>query len=240
MNSTDETAANLGDVASMRHKTYLLLGSLFHYPSDVEMDGVAVVADEINRDLDLIRSFPFFNPLNTLIEGLQREYKDGGLKLQSEHVGLFQIGTPETPCPPYESYYMTEGSHMAGWVMSQVERSYAAGGFTMTDTAKKELPDHIGHELQFMSLLCGRETEARDDSDLEQAAGFLRLQRMFLHQHLLSWIPRLTHKLRLVADERSLYHQLAEATNAFVVHDGDFVEAMAEAGIFSVEENGAR
>lgn len=236
MNQTDATSPNLADVASMRHKTYLLLGSLFHYPDEHELDEVSVVAAEIGKDISLIRNFPFYGSLRRLLESLDAIHAGDIAKHQSEHVGLFQIGTPETPCPPYESYYVAEGSHMAGWIMSQVESSYAAGGFTMTDTAKKELPDHIGHELQYMSILCGKETEARDEGDPDRVAESINLQRMFLQQHLMRWVPKLARRLKAVAGDGSFYITLTEATHAFVIHDGDLIETLKEAGIFSLKD----
>ncbi len=231
--------ANLSDVASLRHKTYCILSAFFQYPGKQDTERILEFIEETGEDTELTESFPYFNSLKQLFESFKQLGDDARSDLQSEYIDIFKVGRPDTPCPLYESSYLGGGGPMIGWVVSNVERSYVAGGYSLADTAKGELPDHLGLELEYMSILCAKETDARDEDMVDDAAGSLRLQRTFLHQHLLRWIKLVTDKLRLVTNDESLYHQLADVTHAFVVHDGDFVDSLAEAGVFSVEEDAA-
>ncbi len=230
---------NLADVASLRHKTYCILSTFFQYPSDQDTERLLGFIEETGGNSELTESFPYFKSLLQLFDSFKQLDDDARSNLRSEYIDTFQVGRPATPCPLYESSYIGGGGPMIGWVVSNVERSYVAGGFSLADKAKGDLPDHLGLELEYMSILCAKETDARDEDRVDDAASSLRLQRAFLHQHLLRWIKLVTDKLRLVTDEKSLYHQLADVTYAFVVHDGGFVDSLAEAGVFSVDEDGA-
>ena len=219
--------ASLADLASVRHKIYFVLGGLFQYPGDKEYQQLLDLAEELKKDSEVTSNFPYFNSLKKLLGGLGQLSEDEMTDLQGDYIDTFRVGRPKTPCPLNESAYLGKEGQMSGWVVSQVERSYVAGGFSLTDAAKGDLPDHLALELEYMSILCAKETDARDQDNENAASDSLRLQRMFLHQHLLRWIKLVTDKLQLVTVEESLYHQLAGVAHAFVVGDGDFVEALA-------------
>jgi TorA maturation chaperone TorD len=92
--------------------------------------------------------------------------------LQSEYVRLFINALPETPCPPYGSFYL-EGTLM-GISTLEVKDLYAAYGFH-TD----EMPDHIAVELEFLALLG---TASKQEEEVGESLDFL-LGR------LRSWTP---------------------------------------------------
>ena len=238
MNSMESPEANLADVASVRHKTYCILSAFFQYPGDQDSERLLGFIDETEGDTKLTENFPYFNSLKKLFDSFKQLEGDARSDLQSEYVDIFQVGRPATPCPLYESSYLGGGGPMIGWVVSNVERSYVAGGFSLSDEAKNELPDHLGLELEYLSILCAKETDARDDDRVEDATSALLLQQTFLHEHLLRWIKLVTDKLRLVTDDKSLYHQLADVTYAFVVHDADLVDSFAKAGVLLVDDDG--
>lgn len=238
MKSMESPETNLADVASLRHKTYCILSAFFQYPGDQDTERLLGFIDETEGDTKLTESFPYFNSLKKLFDSFKQLERDARSDLQSEYIDIFQVGRPATPCPLYESSYLGGGGPMIGWVVANVERSYTAGGFSLADKTKGDLPDHLGLELEYLSILCANETDARDEDRVEDAASSLRLQHTFLHKHLLQWIKLVTDKLRLVTNEKSLYHQLADVTHAFVVHDADLVDSFAKAGVFLVDDDG--
>ena len=74
------------------------------------------------------------------------EFQDGGglELLQAEYVRLFINALPETPCPPYGSFYL-EGTLMGDSTI-RLRDLYASHGFH-TD----EMEDHISIELEFLA-----------------------------------------------------------------------------------------
>ncbi len=231
--------ANLADVASLRHKTYCILSTFFQYPGEQDTERLLEFIEDMRGDSELAESFSYFSSLKQLFDSFAQLSEDEKSDLRSEYIDIFQVGRPDTPCPLYESSYLGGGGPMIGWVVAGVEGAYRTGGFSLADTAKSELPDHLGLELEYMSILCANETDARDEDRVDDAASSLLLQQTFLREHLLRWIQLVTDKLRLVTEAESLYHQLAGVAHAFVVHDGDFVDSLAEAVASSVEEDSA-
>jgi len=115
----------------------------------------------------------------------------GGLEaLQAEHVRLFINSLPETPCPPYGSFYL-EGTLMGGSTMG-LRELYTANGFH-TD----EMPDHIAVELEFLGLLC----MASKYEDVRESLEFLL-------EHLRSWTPRFFEQVR-INDQTGFYKDLS-------------------------------
>jgi DMSO reductase family type II enzyme chaperone len=99
--------------------------------------------------------------------------------------------------------------------LADVAAFYRAFGMEVADSAT-ERPDHIGMELEFMSLLAAREAYALehqwDDADL--ALGH-DAQKQFLREHLGRWSPAFARRLARAATD-SILIALAEFTRDFV------------------------
>ncbi|MEE9197211.1 MAG: molecular chaperone TorD family protein, partial [bacterium] len=97
-------------------------------------------------------------------------------------------------------------------------------GFSLAP-AVGEPPDHAAVELEFMSLLCGREVEAWIREDLTESAESLEREKHFLAQHLSRWFPEFT---RRVANRNGsgFYALAADAAQAFIAHDLDLVSVL--------------
>jgi DMSO reductase family type II enzyme chaperone len=102
--------------------------------------------------------------------------------------------------------------------LADVAAFYRAFGMEVAGTAT-ERPDHIGMELEFMSLLAAREAYAIehqwDDTDL--ALGH-DAQKQFLREHLGRWSPAFARRLARAATDATLI-ALAEFTRDFVTAD---------------------
>ncbi|MCF8105670.1 MAG: molecular chaperone TorD family protein [Desulfohalobiaceae bacterium] len=94
------------------------------------------------------------------------------LGLQEEYVRLFINSLPETPCPPYGSFYL-EGTLM-GRTTLKLKNLHLEYGLE-----SDELADHVAAELEFLGLLTRLREEAEQVEE-DQAE---------VRDHLKRWLP---------------------------------------------------
>ena len=117
-----------------------------------------------------------------------------------------------------------------------VRRIYREAGAEM-DRKCKELPNHIGVELSFMSFLCEREAAAirNEEGNALQDQGkgmaatsgrYRELQITFLQEHLNEWFPQLRQSIQ--ANTKSpFYRGLALITEEFLARDAANLSAQS-------------
>jgi len=113
---------------------------------------------------------------------------------KADHYALFGMNVF-----PYETVFLTEDGLLGGALSESVARAYYDPGFRSEDG---QTADHIGNELAFMSFLCGAEADAREDEVVQAIYHMTHLQRQFLDQHLLRWLPSLVLAIHQQMDER--------------------------------------
>jgi TorA maturation chaperone TorD len=91
--------------------------------------------------------------------------------LQIEYTRLFINGVPHVAAPPYASVYLDKS--LQGAFTAEILAFYHDKGCAMADNS--DLPDHIVHELEFLSHLV-------EDGDLNG-------ERDFLQRFFLKWFP---------------------------------------------------
>lgn len=114
--------------------------------------------------------------LGQILQGLARV---DPFELKVEHDNLFVV-PGKYYVPPFERYYLKEGSDTVDKIYEPVQFSYPL--------QRGELPDHLGCELAFMQSLVLAENGASKDGNTEAAQMWSRLQNDFLHKHLSAWI----------------------------------------------------
>ena len=77
------------------------------------------------------------------------------------------------------------------------------------------VPDHVSVELEFMQKLAEWEADKWHQNDRENAEFCLKVQRMFLEQHPLSWLPQFCDVVIEQADIR-FYAAMAELTQNYL------------------------
>jgi TorA maturation chaperone TorD len=147
------------------------------------------------------------------IDSLRQEFHD---------LFLVPLGRYVTP---YEAVYRDQrvvgdtrvGGLLMGPSTVAVMSEYRASGVQASPDCG-ELPDHVGIELSFMAVLCGRELEAWQGGDTTGARRFLEREQRFLEAHLLQWVPALS---RRIADNASsdFYRGVALLTDGFLRTD---------------------
>ncbi len=216
-------------IALARANIYNLLASAYAEPPSVRV--VRAVADgtllRAFRDVGLDNAAA---ELDTFIIG--RDAEDVLEEMEIEYTRLF--AAPGTGyVPPYQSMYCDEPHdcdtalpndgkrldkrQLWGDCAVAAERMYLEAGLSVTGHLR-DVPDHIGLELQFMHHLCGREAEALNAGRSLAAEESVRLQMAFLETQLLPWIDRFCQAVGNAA-RHPFYRGMASLTSAFVISD---------------------
>lgn len=126
----------------------------------------------------------------------------------TKYTGIFDICLPAPPCLPYEGIYHEK---QRSAVMLEVSEFYNSFGLRMSqEEGKREFPDHICAELEFMHFLTFKEAHATGESSIE----YLLAQKDFLGRHLIQWIPKFCSDLQ---ESESPFHAwLSRITSRFV------------------------
>lgn len=141
-------------------------------------------------------------------------------RLTVEYTRLFGgIKEGYGPPPPYESMYRE--SCLMGATTEAVTRTYAEAGFGTIHAAAGP-QDHIGAELKFMSLVCCEEISVWEREEPDAAVSSWKLQRGFLDEHLLRWVPAYCRRLQQETSER-FYAGAAALTEHAVAADREIV-----------------
>ncbi len=149
------------EILVARQRAYALLGGVIRH-------GVR------ERDLPAIGTVP------TLAECLS--VPADLTEIAAAHHGLFQLDVP-----PYESFFLQPDRLLGGTTTDSVSVAYRLGGF-VPDTSDVAA-DHLGVELTYLSWLGGARADAAEDGEASQDRRIEELERVFLDQHLLRWLP---------------------------------------------------
>jgi TorA maturation chaperone TorD len=90
------------------------------------------------------------------------------------------------------------------------------------------VPDHISVELEFMQRLTEWEADKWNQDDRENAEYCQSIQRMFLEQHLSTWLPQFCDVVIMQADIR-FYAGLAELTKNYLEFELQSIKTEAAA-----------
>ncbi len=161
-----------------RSLLYSLLSRGFRFPSQELVDSVrkGQFADAVQSATASLA----YGALNggELGRGTALSYEN----FQSTYIGLFEVGGDYgPPCPLYEGEY--GGGRMK--VMEEVLRFYHHFGLRLS-TEKRDRPDHLASELEFMHLLTFKEAEALAKG--QQGSAYLKAERDFLRFHLSDFV----------------------------------------------------
>lgn len=196
-----------------RSQVYALLARSFRFPAEEDFrsvkDGQFAGAAQQS-----IATLPY-NGLKggELGRGMAASYEE----FQSAYIGLFEVGGDlGPPCPLYEGEY--GGGRMK--VMEEVLRFYHYFGLRLSED-KRDRPDHLASELEFMHLLTFKETEGllqgADRSAYRQA------ERDFLRFHLSDFVAAVSNKIG--GRGAPFYSELAQLTNTFCAKELAYLSA---------------
>jgi len=190
-----------------RSRIYALLARGFRFPTEAEFQQVkdGQFAKEAQEALGQL-------PYNGIKGGdLGQGLAQGYEQFQSSYIGLFEVGGElGSPSPLYEGEY--GGGRMK--VMEEVLRFYHYFGLRISEE-KRDRPDHLASELEFMHVLTFKETEG-----LVQGAdrsAYRQAERDFLRFHLTDFVSAVASKV--AGRPAPFYSDLAALAHAFCAKD---------------------
>lgn len=134
------------------------------------------------------------------------------------------------PIYPYESVYLGEKKLLMQKPYDEVRAIFEEAGVKRSEKCL-EIEDHVGMELEFMSLLCQKFIDAWKDKKKKEALKFLLLQKNFLSDHLIKWVPQFCEDI-LKKTRMDFYRGIAYITRGFIIKDHNEIEKIIQ--IFGV------
>jgi TorA maturation chaperone TorD len=147
-------------------------------------------------------------------------------ELLVDYTRLF-LGPVSAPALPYGSIWLEDRQGLMQDSTLAVTALYDEGGFEIAEDFR-DLPDHVAAELEFLYLLLFRQAEAVRSDDAQARAGFARLHRRLLDEHLGRWAAPFAAAMAAGA-QTDFYRELAGLTDAFVRGEVDLMARAAEA-----------
>lgn len=186
-----------------RSQVYALLARAFRFPSLENFQAIQG-GDFASAAQESLANLPY----NGLKSGeLGRQISLSYEAFQSSYIGLFEVGGElGAPCPLYEGEY--GGGRMK--VMEEVLRFYHYFGLKLSEE-KRDRPDHLASELEFMHLLTFKETEGFLQGADRNA--YRQAQRDFLRFHLTEFVAAVASKVGGRA--APFYSDLAQLAHSF-------------------------
>lgn len=194
----------------------------------VELENLATLAEgELREGAELLEQFLRLNS--------ERRLEELTEELAVEFTRLFRGIKPKySPPPPYESVYRNEGRVMGASTL-RVINTYLEAGFALNEEFGGP-PDYIGTELKFLALASYREAESWKKGDMKEAERLLKVQKRFVEEHALAWIPNFCDVI-LQEAESEFYKGVAKLTRGFLKLDAEqltealrFVEEVKNGG----------
>lgn len=160
------------------------------------------------------------DPLSEMISRLEGRARLAE-QLNAEYTALFVLPSGVIP---HESAWLDPMERVGTRITAEVASFYdRAGAFFLEGC--KEMPDHLGIELDFMGFLCGveRELEAggNDDGALVRCIGF---ESEFLEGHLARWADRCCVEIGKNATS-GFYRAFAHLASDFVRDEQEYATA---------------
>ncbi len=178
-----------------------------------------------------LRDFPFADESRLLFEGAA-EAADWMSRPDAADDAFFEalhwdytrmfIGPYELPAPPWESAYLNDERLLFQKETLEVRRAYLKYDLLPRELGR-EADDHLGLELDFMLRLSRLAAERAEAEDAPGLAQVLQDQAAFLEDHLLRWVPQLTHDIAAGA-ETGFYRGMARVLQGFLEVDRQAVQ----------------
>jgi len=171
---------------------------------------------QIEEDEDILNFLPNYRDWNKRKEISQKELIEQYYNVDFANLFLMHL-------VPYEGFYMREDQMIESGGENPLLDLYDALDFRANlEKARVVSPDHIGIELEFMYMLSVALKKAIDAQDKEGICEVLQIQKGFLKDHLLEWMPMFL--INAKRESRTpLYHDGCELTLDFLLSDYEYV-----------------
>jgi TorA maturation chaperone TorD len=199
MGNSQEPRVRLMELSRARRDVYAFLGSAFLAPPG-EQYLRALADEEFVAGADELFDSGVLDSLRQYATAAMQtaELQQGA---RQEFMNLFKVPGGQY-ITPYESVFRdardVAGKHVKGLLMGQsavnVQKWYKLAAVEISDEYK-DLPDHIGLELNFLAHVCRKEQEFAAADDQARLTRAWEIERDFLAAHVVSWAIPLRDKL---------------------------------------------
>ncbi|WP_353096970.1 molecular chaperone TorD family protein [Tissierella praeacuta] len=190
----DTEIIELKNILSTRQWLYDFLGKSFYMEPDIDrfreasktkiFEQLGEGMEDHNQGIYLLSQF-IGN-----VDNLTKKQID---KLNSEYNRLF-IGPGHVHVPPWESVYLSKEKIIFDEHTLAVREFYKRWK-VVTTKINKEPDDHIGFELEFMSILINKSIRSLGEGSIDEFKNITIGQKEFLDRHPLVWIDEFSNKL---------------------------------------------
>ncbi len=192
-------------IESERSEIYQLLAECYSLPDEGTLPKIAAIVTAMKKaqsDFEFVVKLTIFDtPPDDLLIDYSR---------------LF-VGPYKLLAPPYGSIYLEGQRQLMGNSTMDAQSRYEEAGLKFSKDFR-EAPDHIAAELEFLHFLIFLEIEALEKEEWEAALDSIKLQELFLKDHLGAWVSAFTSNVEEHA-ETEFYKILARITRKFVQDD---------------------
>jgi TorA maturation chaperone TorD len=133
--------------------------------------------------------------------------------LAAEYATLF-LNVGEKPVHLIESVYLGKDHLLYEQPYHEIMDAYRSLGFEK-EKDFREPEDHVSVEFDFMAALCRWTAKTLEKNDIKNTLAYINLQKEFLNDHIMKWVPQLCEKLKEGATS-NLYKSLAYLTAGFI------------------------
>jgi TorA maturation chaperone TorD len=204
----NKESKDLAEEALQRSSIYGFLARIFRKELTLDMLAEIKAPDfkKVLSDMKVKLGDDFFSePEAKLIEDYAEEY-----------TWLF-LG-PGKHLSPHESvnYERDDGDWGKFWGASTVEvKKFIESLGLHYKESDKSIPDHISVELELMQKVIEKERQAWAENNEKDALHYLKIEKLFMDDHIIKWIPDFCDKV--TADARmSFYGEMAKLTKSFI------------------------
>jgi TorA maturation chaperone TorD len=239
MNS-DPELPSIAEMSRIRADVYAFLSEAFlEEPDEVTLDRLAerAEADELEFVPEAVRdetsNADAFDGTNLLqevgheVRDLDATGREDFLEdLAAEYASLF-LTAGAKQVNPYQSFYLgDEGILYQEETLKLKEIMQELGYEGAEENAEPE--DHLGNELAFVAYLCRSAARSQEHGEIEYARRYLNLQKQFLEQHLLEWVPDCCADIQENTDS-AYFEGIARLTVDFLEQEPAMISYMMDA-----------
>ena len=205
------------DRSTARSLVYNMLAICYVYPDEQVYASIAAGKwiRGIKDALHLLDEKNFDDCLRPFEQAIIRAEEGEQSVMAREYTRLFIDCCPHVIAPPYGSFYLKKEGLDSAKTTLEVLRFYHEAGFIPEEDI---YPDHIAHELEFMGILAGEESQAWGNEKIKLE----EIQMNFLSRFILPWVPTFCQKVAEHSRD-PFYHYLDNLTDEFINFEKNYL-----------------